>query len=44
MDYSGATMDRRYVPLGTKSLVAYVEENREEIDKQVKKAQNLGAR
>ena len=38
MDYSGATMDRRYVPLGTKSLVAYVEENREEIDKQVKKA------
>ena len=41
IDYSGATVGRRYVMLGAKTLVAYVEEHREIIDKEVKKAQEL---
>lgn len=37
--FSGTTQGRRYIPLGTKSLVAYVEEHRDVLDKAVKKQQ-----
>lgn len=42
--YSGATMVRDYIPLNSKTLVAYVEENRKVIDKEVKRLQALDAR
>lgn len=37
--FSGVTQGRRYIPLGTKSLIAYVEEHRNVLDNAVKRHQ-----
>ena len=37
MDYSGATQGRRFIPLNSKTLVAYVEEHKDALDKELRK-------
>lgn len=37
MDYGGATQGRRFIPLNSKSLVAYVEEHKDALDKELRK-------
>lgn len=40
-DYAGATVGREYEPLGAKSLLEYVDENRITIDKEIKEMRRL---
>lgn len=41
MDYSGSTQGRRFIPLNSKTLVAYVEEHKDALDKELRKRSQI---